>query len=79
MTFDSENRRAFWYHYNKPESRRQKRNVLTLHCKGQCLLVYDIDCRVPTKTRHRKTQPHCGLAGHGRVHITGKTALIAAS
>ncbi len=67
---------AFWFHYNKPESRKQHRNVLTIHYSGACHLVHDIDCRVPISTRHRKDQPRCVLAGKGVVIISGSKAVI---
>lgn len=53
----------FWFHYNRPQSRKEGRNVLTLHFKGACHLVHDMDIRVPTRVRHRSKQPHCVLTG----------------
>ena len=70
--------RVFWFHYNKPESRKQGRNVLTVHYAGQCHLVHDIACSVPVSTRHRKTQPHCVIAGVGVVSVEGGKAVIMA-
>lgn len=54
---------AFFFHYNKPESRKRKRNVLTLHAQGACHLVYAIECFRPIGTRNRKTQPRCVMSG----------------
>ena len=56
-------KRRFFYHYNKPESRRQDRNVLTVHWKSQCIPVNSIVCNVPTETHDRKAQPHCVVRG----------------
>ena len=73
--------RAFWFHYNKPASAQQKRNVLSLHFMGKCHLVHDIEVDVPLKTRHRKEQPRCVLAGVGVVELreteSGILAVIA--
>ena len=80
MTFDSEKACAFWFHYNKPESKKRGANVLTVHCQKQCLMIHELDVKVPTKLRHRKTQPHAVLAGRGRVKIDrNKKATITAS
>ena len=53
----------FFFHYNKPESKRQGVNVLTLHWKGKCHLVNDIVCYAPTETHKQKRQPHCVVRG----------------
>ncbi len=71
--------KSFWFHYNKPASRQQKKNVLTIHYEGACHLVNDIECRVPIHVRHRKTQPHCVMAGKGVVSIENGKAVIAVS
>ena len=55
--------RRFFFHYNKPESVRQGRNVLTVHWKGTCHLVNSISCDVPTETHHQKRQPRCVIRG----------------
>lgn len=70
--------RAFWFHYNKPESRKQKRNVLTLHFAGACHMVHAIRCKVPVSTRNRKSQPHCVLAGKGAVAVKNEGGLVVA-
>jgi hypothetical protein len=59
--------RAFWFHYNKPESARRGVNVLSLHHQGSCELVTDIVCQVPISSRHRNHQPRCVMAGFGFV------------
>jgi hypothetical protein len=53
----------FWFHYNKPESRKLGRNVLTVHFQNACHFVTGLDCRVPIATRDRKAQPRCVMAG----------------
>ena len=54
---------AFWFHFNKPESRRRGRPIMTLHHKKKCHFVELIECNVPVWTRHRKTQPVVVMAG----------------
>lgn len=55
--------KAFWFHYNKPESLKQNRNCLTFHCNGSCYIINHLDISVPITTRHRKKQPRCVMAG----------------
>ena len=68
--------RAFWFHYNKPESRKRKKPILTIHYDKQCIFVENVVCTVPLKTRIRKSQPHCVLAGKGCVIIKDRIAYI---
>lgn len=67
---------AFWFHYNKPASAKAGHPVLTLHYKGQCLMVRNILCGVPVRSRERNTQPRVVIAGCGTVRIDGDTAVI---
>jgi hypothetical protein len=67
---------AFWFHYNKPASRAAGRPVMTVHHKGVCLLVRNIVCSVPVRSRERNSQPHVVIAGRGNVRIAGDTAYI---
>jgi len=55
--------KSFWFHYNKPASRKAKRNILTVHWQGQCILVHGIRCLKPIQSKDRKTQPFCVMAG----------------
>ena len=59
-------KKRFWYHYNKPESKRQGRNVLTLHYKDRCHLIHSLECKAPTETHDRKAQPRCVIRGWSR-------------
>jgi hypothetical protein len=68
--------RAFYVHYSKPASAREKRNVLVVHYDKQCIPVFDVDIRVPIKSRTRKTQPKCVLAGKGVVRVVNNVAVI---
>jgi hypothetical protein len=68
--------KAFYFHYNKPASRAAGKNILTIHHNKQCVLVEDIDCQVPVKTRSRKSQPHCVICGRGIVNVVNGVAVI---
>lgn len=67
---------AFFFHYNKPASKQAGRPVLTVHHKGACLLVRNIVCSVPVRSRERSKQPHVVMAGRGSVRLAGDTAYI---
>ena len=56
-------KRRFWFHYNKIESAKQGRNVLTLHWKNKCHKKHDLECKVPTEVHHKKDQPRCVVRG----------------
>ena len=47
----------FFFHY------RKQTEGMTLHFKGQCIPVYDIECRVKCETKRNKTQPNLVLRG----------------
>lgn len=47
----------FFYHYNKPHRR------MSVHFRGTCYIVDDVDCRVPCHTKHRDRQPHIVMEG----------------
>jgi len=55
--------RRFFFHYNKPVSKKEGRNFLTLHYKGECHLVNRIVCDVSTESHDQKKQPHCIIRG----------------
>lgn len=67
---------AFWFHYNKPETAKRGRPMMTVHYRNQCLLVENIDCAVPVRTRERKQQPRMVVAGTGTVTVVDGTAVI---
>lgn len=56
--------KTFWFHYNKPASRAQGCNVLTIHWEGACHLANAVSIHVPHIESHtRKSQPHCVIRG----------------
>ena len=70
----------FFFHYNKPESKAQGCNVLTVHWDKQCHFVNDIKCFAETETHTQKTQPHCIVRGwaHGVDFVKGKGGKVTA-
>jgi hypothetical protein len=64
----------FWFHFNKPASRKAGHPVMTVHTGGKCLLVRAIVCKGPTCTRERPTQPRMVIAGQGNVVVTEDAA-----
>lgn len=69
-------KKAFWFHYNKPMSAKAGHPILTIHYSGACHFVTEIDCEVPIKTRIRKSQPRCVIAGKGIIEIKDGKAVI---
>jgi len=63
MTMKTKKPKRFFFHYNKPESRRQNRNVLTVHWKNACIPVNHLKINVPTESHTQKSQPHCVMRG----------------
>lgn len=37
---------------------------MTVHFRGQCIPVHDVECRVKCETKRNKTQPHLVLQGY---------------
>ena len=69
--------RRFWFHYNKPESKKQGKNILTIHWKDACHKVHAIKCEVPTESHNRKGQPRCIIRGWAKdIDFNNQTAFI---
>lgn len=67
----------FWFHYNKPASRRAGKPVISLHFQRKCHLVGNVECRVPLAGRIRKTQPAFVMAGLAKsIRIEDGVAII---
>jgi hypothetical protein len=71
--------KSFFFHFNKPASRKAGHPILTLHWAGRCHLVRKVDCRVPTTTRERLHQPRVVVAGRGvvRLHADDSNTVVA--
>ena len=61
--WEMNSKRRFYYHYNKPVSKKEGRNFLTLHYRGKCHLVNRISCSVSTESHNQKRQPYCVIRG----------------
>lgn len=48
----------FFYHYNKHQQK------MTVHFRGTCHIVKDVQCRVPCETKWSLTQPYLVMRGH---------------
>jgi len=56
----------FFYHYNKQNKK------MTVHYRGICYLVKDIDCQVPCNSKWNKTQPNLVMQGFAKEVIINK-------
>ena len=54
---------AFFFHYNKPASKKAGKPVISLHYQKQCHLVHNVVVNVPTQGKIRKTQPFFVMIG----------------
>lgn len=65
--------KSFFFHYNKPESKKAGKPKLTLHFNQCCFLVDHIICSVPIRTKHNKRQPYCVMTGKlNNIEVTAK-------
>jgi len=56
--------KRFFYHYNKPEARKQGRNVITIHWQNTCHLVNKImTLGLDVESHEQKNQPRCIMRG----------------
>lgn len=76
MNKNEEKDKAFWFHYNKPESLKSGKPQITLHWNGGCHILDNVICDKPTMGRIRKNQPRWVIAGRGKVLIKDKIAII---
>jgi hypothetical protein len=53
----------FFFHYNKPESKRRGKVIWSLHYNKTCYLVEHIDCKVPIETKVNNRQPYAIVRG----------------
>jgi hypothetical protein len=69
--------KIFWFHYNKPMSKKAGKPQLTLHYNNTCYIVDSINVNVPTYSYNRSRQPHCVIKGKcNKVCIQGNKAII---
>jgi hypothetical protein len=53
----------FFYHYNKPSSKKAGKPQIIVHIKKTCHIVDNIVVKVPTEGRIRKQQPFFVIVG----------------
>jgi len=53
----------FWFHYNKPMSRKIGMAVWTVHWRGKCYQALNIKCNTITETHEKSRQPHAVVRG----------------
>ena len=59
--------KVFFYHYNKPASKKAGKPVISLHYNRTCHLVNNIKCYVPTYGKINKKQPFFVIKGKARL------------
>jgi len=57
---------TFFYHYNKPASKKAGKPVISVHYHNKCFLVDNIFCNVFTHGRIRKSQPYFVMTGKAK-------------
>jgi hypothetical protein len=54
---------VFWVHYNQPESRKQKKPIMTVHYRNACNFVDNIHCDTVTFGFIKDRQPRWVIKG----------------
>lgn len=68
---------SFFFHYNKPQSKLNNKPIISIHYRGNCMLVENIVCNVPTKGKINKRQPFFVVCGKAQsIEIINKIAFI---
>ena len=68
---------VFWFHYNKPASAKAGKPQITVHYKGACHIVDNLDCKVPTAGHLRNSQPRFVIKGNCKeIKFENNKALI---
>lgn len=55
--------KIFYFHYNKPASKKAGKPQISIHYKKTCYIVDNVDCRVPTIGKINKRQPFFVMKG----------------
>lgn len=58
-----ERSKVFWFHFNKPASLAAKRPKISVHYQDKCIIVDNVECKVPIRGYIRKTQPRFVMKG----------------
>jgi len=68
---------VFFFHYNKPLSKKRGKPQITIHFKKQCLIVDNIICWAETRGHISKRQPYFVMKGKtATIMIQDKVATI---
>ena len=67
----------FWFHYNKPSSKKAGKPQISVHVQKTCHIVDNIDVRVPTHGRiNLKRQPHFVVVGDAKKYKVVKGTMV---
>lgn len=55
--------KRFYFHYNKPYSKRYKKHKWSVHYNDTCFIVDEIQCDRPCQSKLNKRQPVCVMRG----------------
>lgn len=67
----------FFFHYNKPLSKKRKAHYWSIHFKKSCHCVKAIDCNVSTVSKTNKRQPFVVMQGNAnKISIVGSKVII---
>lgn len=68
---------VFWFHYNKPASKKAGHPKMSVHFKKTCHIVDGVIVSVPTWSSNRKTQPRLVIKGQAKkIQIENNIARI---
>ena len=69
--------KVFWFHYNKPASKKMGKPQITIHYNNQCIIVDNLICKVETFGHIKKSQPYFVIKGKCKeIKIDNKIATI---
>lgn len=68
----------YFYHYNKPLSKRLGKTMWSVHFRGKCSMVENIACFTQAFSKTNKTQPFAVMQGFAKKVVVArdKTAII---
>ena len=70
-------RRAFFFHFNKPESAKKGKPQISIHFAGVCHIVDNLQVSVSTYGRIRNKQPRFVMTGYAScLVINGGEAIL---
>lgn len=69
--------KRFWFHYNKPESKKTGKPKITLHFNKKCHIIDNLVCNVRTEGKINKVQPVFVMQGmYEEISIVNNIAYI---